>query len=142
MAATDIARPSRLPASGWIGILLHRLGISGRSLVIAIPFLWLLLYFFLPFLIVLKVSLAFITIAQPPYTHFDSADNFVLNIGDSYGRLVSDALYIKAYLNSLMVAAISTVLCLLILARIGDAGTEEDAVAVLLLARIDNLRDG
>jgi putrescine transport system permease protein len=114
MAATDIARPSRLPASGWLETLLHRLGIRGRTLVIAIPFLWLLLYFFLPFLIVLKVSLAFITIAQPPYTHFDEAGNFVLNIGDSYGRLVADALYIKAYLNSLMVAAVSTVICLVI----------------------------
>src|SRR5262245_18473424 len=114
MAATDIARSSRLPASGWLEGLLKRLGISGRTLVIAIPFLWLILYFFLPFLIVLKVSLAFITIAQPPYTHFDQAGNFVLNIGDSYGRLFADTLYIKAYLNSLTVAAISTVLCLLI----------------------------
>ena len=114
MAATDIARTSRLPASGWLETLLGRLGISGRTLVIAIPFLWLILYFFLPFLIVLKVSLAFITIAQPPYTHFDQAGNFVLNIGDSYGRLFADALYIKAYLNSLTVAAISTLLCLLI----------------------------
>jgi putrescine transport system permease protein len=114
MAATDIARGSRLPASGWIESLLHRLGISGRTLVIAIPFLWLLLYFFLPFLIVLKVSLAFITIAQPPYTHFDEAGNFVLNIGDSYGRLIDDALYYKAYLNSLKVAAISTAICLII----------------------------
>jgi putrescine transport system permease protein len=114
MAATDIARGSRLPASGWIEGLLQRLGISGRTLVIGIPFLWLLLYFFLPFLIVLKVSLAFITIAQPPYTHFDAAGNFALNIGDSYGRLIEDTLYIKAYLNSLMVAAVSTVICLVI----------------------------
>ena len=114
MAATDIARSSRLPASGWLEGLMKRLGISGRTLVIAIPFVWLILYFFLPFLIVLKVSLAFITIAQPPYTHFDQAGNFVLNIGDSYGRLFEDALYIKAYLNSLTVAAISTILCLLI----------------------------
>jgi putrescine transport system permease protein len=114
MAATDIARPSRLPASGWLETLLRRLGIRGRNLVIAIPFLWLLLYFFLPFLIVLKVSLAFITIAQPPYTHYNEAGQFVLNIGDSYGRLVSDSLYIKAYLNSLMVAAVSTVACLVI----------------------------
>jgi putrescine transport system permease protein len=114
MAVTDIARSSRLPASGWLDGLLKRLGISGRTLVIAIPFVWLILYFFLPFLIVLKVSLAFITIAQPPYTHFDQAGNFVLNIGDSYGRLFEDALYIKAYLNSLTVAAISTILCLLI----------------------------
>ena len=114
MASTDIARASRLPASGWITSLLSSLGIRGRTLVIAIPFIWLLLYFFFPFLIVLKVSLAFITIAQPPYTHFCPDGTFCLNLGDSYGRLVDDTLYAKAYLNSLIVAAISTVICLII----------------------------
>jgi len=115
MAATESARSvSRLPASSWIHNLLQSLGIRGRTLVIAIPFLWLLLYFFLPFLIVLKVSVAFITIAQPPYTHYNEAGHLVFNIGDSYGRLVSDALYIKAYLNSMVVAAISTIICLVI----------------------------
>jgi putrescine transport system permease protein len=115
MASTETVRnASRLPASGWLHNLLFSLGIRGRTLVIAIPFLWLFLYFFVPFLIVLKVSVAFITIAQPPYTHYDEAGNFVLNIGDSYGRLFADSLYIKAYLNSLVVAAVSTVICLLI----------------------------
>jgi putrescine transport system permease protein len=115
MASIDAAhRSRRLPGMGWIEHTLRSLGIRGRTLVIAIPFLWLLVYFFLPFLIVLKVSVAFITIAQPPYTHYDEMGNFVLNIGDSYGRLISDSLYIKAYLNSLVVAAVSTVICLLI----------------------------
>lgn len=115
MASTETAqRVSRLPGAGWLGGILGGLGLSGRSLVIAIPFFWLLLFFFFPFVIVLKVSVAFITIAQPPYTHYDAAGNFVLNIGDSYGRLVSDALYIKAYLNSLKVATISTIICLVV----------------------------
>lgn len=115
MASTETVRnASRLPASSWLHNLLFSLGIRGRTLVIAIPFLWLFLYFFVPFLIVLKVSLAFIAIAQPPFTHYNEAGHLVFNIGDSYGRLISDSLYIKAYLNSLMVAAVSTVLCLLI----------------------------
>ncbi len=115
MATTESVRNvSRLPASSWIHDLLRSLGIRGRTLVIAIPFLWLFLYFFVPFLIVLKVSLAFIAIAQPPYTHYNEAGHLVFNIGDSYGRLISDSLYIKAYLNSLMVAAVSTIICLLI----------------------------
>jgi putrescine transport system permease protein len=115
MASTDIAsRASRLPASGWLENLLVSLGIRGRTLVIAIPFIWLILFFFLPFLIVMWVSTAFIVIAQPPYTHHDEAGNFVLNIGDSFGRLFSDALYIKAYVNSLQVAAVSTIFCLVI----------------------------
>jgi putrescine transport system permease protein len=116
MASTDIAsRTSRLPASGWLENLLISLGIRGRTLAIAIPFVWLILFFFLPFLIVLWVSTAFIVIAQPPYTHAcPDVGGFCLNIGDSFGRLFNDALYIKAYLNSLQVAAVSTILCLII----------------------------
>ena len=114
MASTASARDIRpLPASGWIRDLLLRLGLSGRTLVIAIPFLWLILYFFVPFLIVLKVSVAFIAMAQPPYTHLCPDGTFCLN-GDTYERLINDALYIKAYWNSLVVAAVSTVICLLI----------------------------
>ena len=116
MASSDIAtRASRLPASGWLETLLVSLGIRGRTLVIAIPFLWLLLFFFVPFLIVLWVSTSFVVIAQPPYTHAcPDGGTFCLNISESFGRLFEDALYIKAYLNSLQVAALSTVVCLLI----------------------------
>ena len=114
MASSDIAtRASRLPASGWLETLLVALGIRGRTLVIAIPFLWLLLFFFVPFLIVLWVSTSFVVIAQPPYTHIQDG-TFTLNLGESFGRLFEDALYIKAYLNSLQVAALSTVICLVI----------------------------
>ena len=115
MASTDIAsRASRLPASGWLESLLISLGIRGRTLVVAIPFIWLILFFFLPFLIVLWVSTSFVVIAQPPYTHLSEDGTFTLNIGDSFGRLFSDALYIKAYVNSLQVAAVSTIFCLVI----------------------------
>jgi putrescine transport system permease protein len=114
MAISATVKSGRLPASNWMYGFLGALGIRGRTLVIAIPFLWLFLYFLLPFLIVLKVSLAFITISQPPFTHYDEAGNFVLNVGDSYGRLFTDTLYITAYYNSLVVAAVSTILCLLI----------------------------
>src|SRR5881397_1822671 len=115
MASTDIAsRASRLPASGWLENLLISLGIRGRTLVVAIPFIWLILFFFLPFLIVLWVSTSFVVIAQPPYTHLSEDGTFTLNIGDSFGRLFSDALYIKAYVNSLQVAAVSTIFCLVI----------------------------
>ncbi len=116
MATSGIAaRSSRLPASGWLETLLASLGIRGRTLVIAIPFCWLLLFFFVPFLIVLWVSTSFVVIAQPPYTHAcPDGGTFCLNISESFGRLFDDALYIKAYLNSLQVAALSTVVCLLI----------------------------
>src|SRR5690606_42147232 len=42
--------------------------LSGRGLVSSIPYLWLLLFFLLPFAIVLKISLAEPIIAQPPFT--------------------------------------------------------------------------
>src|SRR5262249_53868085 len=114
MASTDIAhRTSRLPASGWLESLLISLGVRGRTLVIAIPFVWLVLFFLLPFVIVMWVSTSFVVIAQPPYTHTVDG-TFTLDIGESFGRLVNDALYIKAYLNSLQVAAVSTILCLVI----------------------------
>ena len=114
MASSDIAtRASRLPASGWLETVLVNLGIRGRTLVIAIPFLWLLLFFFVPFLIVLWVSTSFVVIAQPPYTHIQDG-TFTLNLGESFGRLFHDSLYYKAYLNSLVVALVSTIVCLVI----------------------------
>ena len=41
---------------------------GGRWAVIAVPFLWLLLFFAIPFLIVLKISFSRLAIAMPPYT--------------------------------------------------------------------------
>ncbi|HJR23056.1 MAG TPA: putrescine ABC transporter permease PotH, partial [Dongiaceae bacterium] len=114
MASTDTVQSSRLPGAGGLQAALAGIGLRGRSLVIAIPFLWLLLFFFVPFLIVLWVSTSFIVVAQPPYTHIGPDGNFTLNIGDTFGRLFRDALYIKAYWNSLVVAAVSTVVCLVI----------------------------
>jgi putrescine transport system permease protein len=115
MASTDtIHRTSKLPGASWLEGILAGLGLSGRTLVIAVPFFWLLLFFLAPFLIVLWVSTSFIVIAQPPYTHIGPDGNFTLNIGDTFGRLFQDALYVKAYFNSLVVAAVSTIICLLI----------------------------
>lgn len=90
---------------------------SGRWLVIAIPFLWLVLFFAIPFLIVLKISFSHLAIAMPPYTpileYVDNALHLRLNLGN-YTVLFSDAQYGLAYLSSIRIAAVSTVLCLLI----------------------------
>jgi len=94
--------------------VLQAIGINGRALVLFLPYAWLVLFFLLPFLIVLEVSFAYQVIAQPPYSHFDESGALSLNISKSFGRLISDTLYIKAYFKSLMVAAVSTILCLLI----------------------------
>ena len=89
----------------------------GRLLVIAIPYCWMLLLFLLPFLIVFRISFSEATLAVPPYTELfsyeDGLVNIVLNV-DNYFNLVKDTIYLDSYLQSLKVAAISTLLCILI----------------------------
>ncbi len=94
------------------------LGISGRTLVTALPYLWLLIFFAAPFLIVLKISLALPVLGLPPYTPLlepgpEGGTRLQLHF-DSYALLAGDRLYLDAYLHSLQVAGISTLLCLLI----------------------------
>ncbi|VXB53355.1 putrescine transporter subunit: membrane component of ABC superfamily [Pseudomonas sp. 8BK] len=90
---------------------------KGRHLVIGVPFLWLFLFFMLPFFIVLKISFAEADVAIPPYTDVYSwAENkltLIINLGN-YIFLSEDALYLAAYLGSLKMATISTLLCLVI----------------------------
>jgi putrescine transport system permease protein len=93
-------------------------GKGGRALVIALPYLWLLLFFALPFAIVLKISFSEALLGQPPYAPLlrsaaVGARELALNWGN-YALLVSDELYVAAFLNSLKIAGISTLICLLI----------------------------
>ena len=90
----------------------------GRRLVIAVPYLWLLLYFAIPFVIVIKISFSETRIAMPPYAPlFEWVGHQMLAIKlnlANYAFLFTDDLYVSSYLYSLRVAAISTLLCLLI----------------------------
>ncbi|MEH6610287.1 MAG: ABC transporter permease subunit [Halioglobus sp.] len=86
-----------------------------RSIVIALPYLWLLLFFLAPFAIVLKISFADPIIAQPPFSPmFDADSGGLLSNLDNYRFLMEDNLYWISYLKSIKIAAISTVLCLLL----------------------------
>jgi len=86
------------------------------------PYLWMALFFLVPFLFVLKISLSQTAIAQPPYTPvFDVGEGweaikaaFAALSFDNFRLLVSDDLYVLSYLRSLNVAAISTSILLLI----------------------------
>ncbi|WP_105436584.1 ABC transporter permease subunit, partial [Neorhizobium tomejilense] len=83
------------------------------------PYLWLLLFFVAPFLIIFKISLSETAIAMPPYTPlfegFGAFGDFVSELDlDNYLFLTDDPLYIEAYLSSLRIAVISTFLLLLI----------------------------
>jgi putrescine transport system permease protein len=101
-----------------VGHRLQRWGVTGRTLVTSVPYLWLLLFFMVPFAIVLKIAFSDAQIAMPPYEPlFSWASEKVLEVKLNFGNflfLVEDNLYWKAYLNSILVAGVSTLLCLLI----------------------------
>src|SRR5690625_4340206 len=90
------------------------LWLSGRGAVSAVPYVWLLLFLLLPFVIVLKISFAESIIALPPFTPLFGPDGSLQATIDNYHFLLTDDLYLLAYLNSLKIAAISTLLCLLV----------------------------
>ncbi len=101
-AEANFARPARLAAIA--------------------PYLWMALFFLVPFLFVLKISLSQTAIAQPPYTPiFELTEGweairaaFAALSFDNFRLLVSDDLYVLSYLRSLTVAAISTSILLLV----------------------------
>ena len=97
---------------GW-----RRFGPHPRWAVISVPYAWMLLFFAVPFLIVLKIAFSQQAIAIPPYTPIvevvNEAVTLKLNLSN-FIELLRDAHYLQAYASSLKIAAISTLLCLLI----------------------------
>ncbi|UAW64811.1 ABC transporter permease subunit [Mycoavidus sp. HKI] len=98
-------------------VWLQRLAPQGRAAVIAGPYIWLLLFFFVPFLLVVKISFTDLRLGIPPYTELTALKDGALKITlqlSNYAFLLTDSLYFATYVNSLKVAAISTGLCLLL----------------------------
>lgn len=92
--------------------------IPNKGLIIAVPWFWLALFFVLPFLFVLKISLSEPQLMQPPYQDWireieDGLVTITLNFGN-YMMLWEDDLYRAALWGSFKVATISTLLCILI----------------------------
>jgi putrescine transport system permease protein len=88
-----------------------------RFTLIAVPYLWLLALFLIPFVIVFKISLSDIALSIPPYTPTlkDGLRDMLAGLDfENFEFLASDDLYWKAYLSSVWIAAVSTVLTLLI----------------------------
>lgn len=130
LAGTDVL-PLPSSAAGTVALALgtaalflaatevsDRLGWSRRWLVIAVPMLWLLVFFLVPFLVLGRISLAEKILALPPYTPLwetgpDGGIEIIASL-ENYRFLIGDALYINAYLSSIRVAVISTVLALLV----------------------------
>lgn len=108
---------SRLPLAEVIGKVLQKFGLGGRTLVIAVPLIWLALFFLIPFLVVLKLSVSEAAIARPPYLPIWDWDGEFLDISLNFGNfifLLEDKLYLSAYLESVKIAAVSTVITLLV----------------------------
>jgi len=92
---------------------------SGQRLVIAVPYLWLMLFFLVPFLIVLKISFAeFSPLGRPPYepvfSFLEEGGVQIRLLTESFRYLFNEPLYVSSWLYSIKVAAISTLLCLLL----------------------------
>ena len=89
-----------------------------RKFITYLPYLWLLLFFLAPFIIVLKISFATPVVAQPPFTELFDLDSdtsqWWLASWENYQFLTEDNLYWVSYFKSIKVAFISTIICLLI----------------------------
>ena len=87
----------------------------GRTAVIGLPYLWLLAFFMLPFLIVLKISVS--EVDGVVFKEVLSLKDGVLALSiklSNYVFITEDDLYFKTYLSSIKYAAVTTVLCLAI----------------------------
>jgi len=110
LASRDVVSPARqtsgfqrwLNRDGW------------RKIVAGIPFFWLLLFFLTPFFIVMVIAVSEAAYSIPPFKIPFTWDALTANISTNFGYLINDSLYYTGYLNSLKIAAISTVFCLLL----------------------------
>ncbi|KDB54300.1 ABC-type spermidine/putrescine transport system, permease component I [Sphaerotilus natans subsp. natans DSM 6575] len=88
---------------------------SGRTLLIGTPFLWLLVFFLLPFLIVLRISLAEMdgAMVSDLFTYANNELFMKLKL-QNYLTILEDDLYLSTYAQSLKYAGITTAVCLAI----------------------------
>ncbi len=106
----------RAPGKILAGVLrkLHEPGAAGRAVSLAIPYLWLVVFFLMPLLIVLKISLSESILGIPPYRPIlEFAENARLQIHltfSNFALLLRDDMYAVAYFNSVKIAGISTLI--------------------------------
>jgi len=88
-----------------------------RALAIVPPYLWLVLFFLVPFLLVVKISFSGMQFGVPPYTPLVELEDGAVRLtlqARGYIMLFTDNLYVATYLNSMKVAAITTLVCILV----------------------------
>ena len=80
---------------------------SWKTVVVFLPYAWLLIFFLLPFVIVAKISVAEALIASPPFSSLiEWTDEGILTIRiviDNFSYIFEDDLYVKTYLNSVKI---------------------------------------
>jgi putrescine transport system permease protein len=111
--------PRLTPRRPWTMLerSLAAVGLSGRALVIAAPALWLTVFFLVPLFVVFGISLAVKQFGRPPYSPLLTTDEGTVQLTlhlSNYLRLLTDGLYVAAYLSSIRIALISTLITLLI----------------------------
>ncbi|MCY1128091.1 ABC transporter permease subunit [Frigidibacter sp. RF13] len=107
ISAANTAPPK--PRTARLRRWFHRRGWA--DLTIATPYVWLTIFFLLPFMIVTAMSFASRTPTSPPFSF--GVDGSFLNF-ENFARLLEDDLYRRAFLISIRNAALATLLCLLI----------------------------
>lgn len=117
MSAFERHSESRLPW-GPVGRMLRRLGPSGRAAVLFAPTLWLVVFFLAPLVVVLKIAFSTFALARPPYEPLlawtsDGVLQITLHI-ENFLRPIQDPLFAAAYVSSVRIAAISTLITLII----------------------------
>ncbi|EXL09241.1 ABC transporter permease subunit [Aquamicrobium defluvii] len=120
MANVSASASAALPAEKTF---LSRLisGFTGRLLIL-VPYAWLLFFFLIPFVIVFKISLSQSAISMPPYAPAIDFSEGISGLWaalrelsfDNYLWLTEDPLYFNAYISSVVIAGISTLLTLLV----------------------------
>jgi putrescine transport system permease protein len=119
MSSFDTEAPPPRRRRAWTGVerALAAVGLSGRALVIAAPAVWLTVFFLIPLAVVFGISLTIKQFGRPPYTPLLTNEEGTVQLTlhlNNYIRLFTDGLYVAAYLSSIKIALISTVITLLI----------------------------
>jgi len=119
MSSYDTEAPPPPRRRAWTGVerALAAVGLSGKALVIAAPAIWLTVFFLIPLLVVFSISLTVKQFGRPPYTPLLTNEEGTVQLTlhlNNYIRLFTDSLYVAAYVNSIKIALISTIIALCI----------------------------
>ena len=110
-------------------------GVGWRRTIIGVPYVWLAIFFLLPFLIVVAMSLATRAMTAPPFAFSDALPFVDLA---NYRRLFEDSLYVRAFLVSLGNAGLATLFTLLLgypmaLGLTGEGGFISQPLAIVVI---------